>query len=85
MKTAPRLILLTAFFCFLTGSTAIPALASTPPPIDLMSLLRQGKIDEARMALEARVRASPADLGAANDLALFLATDGDLEGSRKTL
>ena len=85
MKTAPRLILLTAFFCFLTGSTAIPALASTPPPIDLMTLLRQGKIDEARMALEARGRASPADLGAANDLALFLATDGDLEGSRKTL
>ncbi len=85
MKTAPRLILLTAFFGFLIGSTAIPAFASTPPPSGLMTLLRQGKIDEARMALEARVKASPADLGAANDLALFLATAGDLEGSRKTL
>lgn len=85
MKTAPRLILLTAFFCFLSGSIAVPALASTPPPSGLLTLLRQGKIDDARMALEARVKASPADLGAANDLALFLATVGDLEGSRKTL
>ncbi len=50
-----------------------------------MGLMRQGKLDEARLALEARVKASPADLGAANDLALFLASMGEFEASRRAL
>jgi tetratricopeptide (TPR) repeat protein len=85
MKTASRIFLFTGLFLVLAGSIGVPAYASNPPPPGLMGLMKQGKLDEARLALEARVKASPADLGAANDLALFLANMGEFEASRRAL
>ena len=89
MKTALRISIPAHLVLLLAlpnaGVLASTAVASTAVGTEVLSLSRQGKLNEARAFLENRVKSAPDDLQAANDLAVFLAALGDLESSRRTL